>query len=61
MTKTELAKEITKYIYDYIRDADCSCSYDYFGTCWYHMSDEERINFLAQRIERTLENNDFSS
>ena len=52
---TKQIELVVAYVYDYLENwADCSCSYD-FGTCWYHMSDEERIAWLTQEAARKLE------
>lgn len=59
MTKTELAQKITNYVYTYIVEAECSCSYDPYVTCWYHMNPKERIEMLAKTVERMID--DFSS
>jgi len=46
MTRKQVS-EIVTFIYNRIEDAECSC-YDYYaGTCWFHMSDDERIIWLT--------------
>ena len=50
----DLALEITRYIYEYLENVDCSCSYDLFGTCWYHLSDDDRIEWLSHEVEKKL-------
>lgn len=54
---TKQIRTIVAYVYDYLENqADCSCSWDEYGSCWYHLLDHERIDFLTKGAERALEN-----
>ena len=45
---TEQVRKIVAYTVYAIENTDCSCSFDEGGTCWYHMTDDERINAITQ-------------
>jgi hypothetical protein len=35
---------------EYIGDQECSCEHDQELTCWYHLSDDERVAWVVQHI-----------